>query len=657
MKTKKGAALRSVLTVLFLLSLGALVANVVWQQERERARLEGRPHRIRSQIQAFLRMVEKETTPSGQERGKESEYSAVAANKTGEWQTSNTVMTVLDAATEANLDLDWNVGPLAPVWWKMQPQDFPEELIKYKLRNAKARDSHPHHPDMKGLIFLESNVLDQTVHSAYVFPFHGIAIVSQQFEFMGTMPNLSKESPPGRPDPSDYNVRIVWNDSHTVGDWHGSDADIDRYFAALDKWKGQEAARDEIYRRENIKFRKALESLKLTSFYLFPEEAESSVVVRKLTAAFGQGPVSKRVGLPLPDGEVTWAIAEWQDQYSILRYVDVTRGYESLTHFLFVTSRTAEKEMKNLLNSHGKGGNSIQLSSVLEQLERKSWKVGYGWIRQRLIDGISLPDDMIENSLRQRSRLVYPYSVATNLYCLVFIFDDQEMLDSIHLVPSLNSNPRKQSPDGLTAFERRRLFAEYLEAAKHKFPDKALGLLRKAAALYPNDPDLTARKVPRFTIYKDMPGSEEYRVDRVVVDWKYSMEWVLSPSKRLRIRPRFRSWYEAREWTNNLASFRGGGWEMPSISQLADVGTIKGVPFAFAEPRSDRWTWIWTGDETDNGLNAYVASVRPAEVGRTAYAMDIKHEVNFYAAVRPLRRELLPTKFVWYESDPNLPLK
>ena len=42
MKTEKRTAFRSVLIVPLLLSLGALLAYVLWQQEKERARLEQR---------------------------------------------------------------------------------------------------------------------------------------------------------------------------------------------------------------------------------------------------------------------------------------------------------------------------------------------------------------------------------------------------------------------------------------------------------------------------------------------------------------------------------------------------------------------------------------------------------------------------------------
>ena len=83
-----------------------------------------------------------------------------------------------------------------------------------------------------------------------------------------------------------------------------------------------------------------------------------------------------------------------------------------------------------------KGLPAKDLLSGLERLNGKRWRAGYAWVKQRFGAGASLPDTYLDTmKMPQGRRLVYPLTVAGDLYGVVLVFGGDSMLSKVLFLP------------------------------------------------------------------------------------------------------------------------------------------------------------------------------------------------------------------------------
>lgn len=193
--------------------------------------------------------------------------------------------------------------------------------------------------------------------------------------------------------------------------------------------------------------------------------------------------------------------------------------------------------------------------------------------------------------------------------------------------------------------DRRNLFMSYLKNSENCFPDEKLEMLNKAAELYPADPDLKERNVPRFTVHEEISGKYELDIEKIVVDWQENLEWLVSGNHTW-------TWNEANKWCNNLRSFQGGGWKIPGFPQFENIRMNDGkVPKAITFLN---FISYWSVEDSTNLDKAFVAKFR--DLGELAYVSNNKEVLydGICLAYRDLRRDKLPAKFFTIKSDPKL---
>lgn len=552
--------------------------------------------------------------------------------------------------------IDWNVGPLAAISWDVQ--DLPEDIMKYRSE-IRSSDPIPHMRDLKAYLSEKSRTLIIPVYSAKVFEFHGVPIVSEQFELLGDRPQSLSTTMPERPRPEDFNVVEETRSgdhptrpgyTHSVTTYNGSEADVDRYLSAVDRWESQI---EDYYKRAFQLVNRTAQSMRLKSLYLFPDGLAVQEIVRLLSVAFKGLPQYSSHELSLSSGRVTWDVAEWKDGYSVVRYVDISQNGTNLSHYIWIASLAGRQKYDELCGAYERSSRPNEIVSVLSTLKSKQWNAGYGWIRQRLGAGLDLSEPYLsgESSAQLNRRLAYPYSVAAASYCILFKFDTREMLESAEIVPKPTGNPRRSSK--LTAVEKRRLFEEYMEKSSKRFPDQALEFLQKARDLYPDDPDLRDKTVPRFTMHEDIDNKEQHKVDKIVVDWQEGLEWCMWTPNQYSMDNHPVAWREVNDWRNGLESFLGGGWRLPLPSQLKDIQTSTALPQAMNVFGGGKTAWSFEiPDQPTEAMLVYLGE--RGDFRKTVSDKSTKERISHYLAVRPLNRGTLPSHYSYYPKDPKL---
>lgn len=506
-----------------------------------------------------------------------------------------------------SINVDWNIGPLAGISWDMQMEEFSKIMKNYYDESTYSKP-FPFHADAKSDILLlnRASTVSMNLPMGYIFQFYNVSIRSEGFQFIAQMNDNSYEILLSR-EPTDVKGIIEREESR-------------------------------------IKFVSAFENnANLTSVYLFPDE-DATEVINKLSNGLGDNPVNKSYNLKLPKGNMEWEIAEWKDQYNVIRYVDVSENRKNLTHYIWIYGISGGQKLANLSSSLVNQEKERLITSTIREVEAKNWNVGLGWVKQRLGSGImnqAVITDYI-SSYGIGNYLAYPYLIADEVYCLMFLFNNQQMLRDIKLAPRPEGNPILTG--SMTAIEKQKLFNEYLDKSKNKLPDEEIEYLCKAKQLFPDHPALNNRKVPRFTFYKDLPEKERYQIERIIVDWKNRTTWLVSVKHPILSG----DWDDAVKWIDNLQSYRGGGWDIPSKADKIKLG---GFPYVFKSAPNNELNIC--GFESFN--NKVLSKVF---LSQNHYNDTYDGDGVRYVAIRQLRKGVLPKQpWNYFKTDELLPIK
>ncbi len=95
----------------------------------------------------------------------------------------------------------------------------------------------------------------------------------------------------------------------------------------------------------------------------------------------------------------------------------------------------------------------------------------------------------------------------------------------------------------------------------------------------------------------------------IVFDKKTGLEWIVGPDRAI-------SWYEAKNWMDNL-NIDGGGWRMPTLEELKTLYK-KGAGMYNITPllKTTGW-WVWSADKS--GSYAYLFDFKGGEKSTMQY--------------------------------------
>jgi len=509
-----------------------------------------------------------------------------------------------------NYDVDWNVDILAGLSW--DGQKIPDEFSKY-LTDPQKTPNLPRHLDMKLPLLRDSDHLCYPIYSTFYFKFYNIDIISEQFMIFFRVPDIVRKKIFGK------------NRS------------------------------DDFFRKRRNAVNKSAKDARLNSIILFPEEGNRNAIINNLSKAFGGAPKTNRFTIRLKEIKYEWLVNEWKDNYNMCRYTELYSNDINSTHYIFISSNNNYDRITKLLNRKYCNKSKI-INAVLERLKEKKWRAGYGWIIQRLGPGINLSNSdlsILDFSYKDlpdyNEKLMYAFEVAGDIFGLAFLFDNRNMLSSIELIPFSKYNPRNHSR-GMSTAEKRTLFNKYMEKVNnYYYPDKKIKYLKKAAKLFPKDPDLKKHKISRFTRHENIKSKKKFKVTAIVVDWKTGLEWAILPPLYNTKTLSEASWYQVNKWIKNLSDFNGGGWKFPTVYQLSLILTRdRNYVRYFMIPRimGDGYR-IWCSDKCSSDSEAINIDSRSSKQDpeKNCYSKTKKViNVNFMA-VRPIRRELLKGEY------------
>lgn len=334
--------------------------------------------------------------------------------------------------------VDWNVGPLSGLSWEVT---FGE--LGLALRNVEAPDD--------AMRYVREHASPRTVRFRTIasehFDFHGVPIRSRELYFDARRLDVDASDfprEPERPRASAFNVREVQDG------YRGEDRDVERFMDALDRYAAERKRYDEqsfdAMHAVEVAMRQAVMGAGLVETRLYPAGG-FNLVRNQLSNAFGAQPVTRSRTLPLPAARVTWRTSEWQDRYSLVKFVTILRDGDLVARYVSLTKEADPASARPLALASMQLADSAVMDQVLSELQERDWAASYGWIRQRLGASPDATNWTFPASCRSRRHLFYPLRIEDDLIAVFFLFDSRDQLESIELLPNPVRGERITQPD------------------------------------------------------------------------------------------------------------------------------------------------------------------------------------------------------------------
>lgn len=359
----------------------------------------------------------------------------------------------LDSETPQNIPtgltqeiIDWQIGPLSPLFWDMSYSDFPIDYLNENSDSDENPIATPYN-DISVNLMLQNKSFIYSSCRDVDFEFYGVEVKKVQFEKVGNLrkPNIL-EVLPKYPILDDYDELKKLSDAErrrlsTDEYIRITDRDYQRYEAAL---KNFDELLEKVQVQMNNFVAQSISDAKLKAIYLLPNNNDNLLIKYKLYENFNQNAkidkyefhfevFNKGVVKSIFTKYVTYS---WNDKNdTIVEYHEVFEDDLLVKSFIVIGNKETLNELDSFKNTVESSISSIQLNNLLIEMKNRNWEIGYGWLRGRIDNPIDLPNNDV------RTNMYYMLESGRFNRYIHFSFDAKGILNKFVLIPSSENNP------------------------------------------------------------------------------------------------------------------------------------------------------------------------------------------------------------------------